>query len=614
MIGTMDIKMKKNITLSLTISLLSIAAVNAADDQQGSSATKLYWGDTHLHTSFSPDAYFLGNRNADPHSAYRYAQGLPIVNAATGARVQIDTPLDFLVIADHAEMMGVPYRLFKGDKDLAGTATGQRFIKMIKAGRGSEVFTEFLGNINAKRAVPEFNSPKIRRSVWQETTSIADHYNRPGKFTAMVGWEWTSTPGGKNLHRVIFTPQSGKKASEFLPFSALEDDTPEGLWKWLEQTSKKQNTDFVSIPHNSNISGGLMFDQVDSQGRPITANYARTRMRWEPVAEATQIKGDSETHPVLSPKDEFSNFETYRHLLSAKSVGPMPITEGDYIRSALKRGLSMEQEFGVNPYKFGLIGSSDAHTGQAGAEEDNFAGKVSIFGKPESHDQETTTNVKGWDFSASGLAAVWAKDNTREEIFKAFKRKEVYATTGSRIGLRMFGGWRFKRSDLQSKDLAVPGYAKGVPMGSDLASAPKGKAPSFLVQAVMDPKGALLDRVQMVKGYLDSNGKPQEKVFNLAVSSERKVKKDGSVAAVKNNVDVEKSSYMNSVGAKELSVMWKDPEFNASQRAFYYVRVLEIPTPRHTLYDAVAMKVKHPEDHATSIQERAYSSPIWYTP
>lgn len=599
----------KNLTATLV--LLSASGLAQAEPQ-------LLWGDTHLHTSFSPDAYFLGNRSVDPHGAYRYAQGLPIVNAATGARVQIDQALDFLLIADHAEMMGVPYRLFKGDPELASTATGQRFIKMVKAGRGADVFAEFLGNINAKRAVPEFNTDRIRRSVWEETTAIADEYNQPGKFTTLVGWEWTSTPGGNNLHRVVFTPQSGKEASATIPFSALDDDQPEGLWKWFEKASRENNSDYMSIPHNSNISGGLMFNSVDSEGRPITAEYARTRMRWEPVVEITQIKGDSETHPLLSPGDEFADFETYRHLLSATGNTDAPVEAGDYVRSALKSGLEMEQKLGVNPYKFGVIGSSDAHTGQGSAEETNFAGKVSIYGKPESYDSQVsataTSKVKGWDFSASGIAAVWAEENTRESIFEAFKRKEVYATSGTRIGLRFFGGWQFKSRDAKKKNLAKLGYRKGVPMGGDLTAAPGGKVPSFLVQAVQDPMGAKLDRLQMVKGYLDDAGKPQEQVYNLAVSSERKIDKSGKVASVENTVDIERASYQNTVGESEFTVVWKDPDFDPAQRAFYYVRVLEIPTPRHTLLDAVAMNKEHPKSQSTSIQERAYSSAIWYTP
>lgn len=610
----MILKKSTGIAVCLAASV-SMSSLSLASGQQ---SKQLLWGDTHLHTSFSPDAYFLGNRSVDPHGAYRYAQGLPIVNAATGARVQIDRPLDFLLIADHAEMMGVPYRLFRGDPELAGTKTGQRFIKMVKEGRGADVFAEFLGNINAKRATPEFNSDRIRRSIWQETTSLADQYNQPGKFTTLVGWEWTSTPGGRNLHRVVMTPASGESASRYIPFSALDDDTPEGLWSWLDKTSTQYQTDFISIPHNSNISGGLMFNTVDSEGRPLTADYARSRMRWEPVVEATQIKGDSETHPLLSPSDEFADFETYRHLLSVNEGSLAPVEKGDYIRSALLRGLSFEQSLGVNPYKFALIGSSDAHTGQGAAEEHNFAGKVSIYGKPESYDQRVSesnaTTVSGWDFSASGLAAVWAKDNTREEIFAAFKRKEVYATSGTRIGLRVFAAWDFNQRDKKAKDLAEVGYRKGIPMGGDLITAPKGKSPTLLIQAVRDPEGAKLDRLQVVKGYVDEAGVAHEKVFNVAVSAERKLDKNGQTTQVRNTVNHKTGGYSNTVGDDEFVVVWKDPAFDPGQRAFYYARVLEIPTPRHTLLDAVAMNKKHPKNISSTIAERAYSSPIWYTP
>lgn len=599
--------MKKIHTVLSFAAMLGSSTMILAEDP---SSTQLLWGDTHLHTSFSPDAYFLGNRSADPHTAYRYAKGLPIINAATRARVQIDRPLDFLVVADHAEMMGVPYRLFRGDPQLASTKIGQRFIKMVKEGRGTDVFLEFLGNINAKRATPEFNTPEVRRSVWQETSNIAEQYNEPGKFSALIGWEWTSTPGGNNLHRVIFSAQNAEQAQTYTPFSALDNDTPEGLWQWLDQTSRAQKTDFVSIPHNSNISSGLMFNTVDSEGRTITADYARTRMRWEPVAEITQIKGDSETHPLLSPNDEFADFETYRHLLSAKSAEPANVNAGSYLRSTLMRGLELEQKTGVNPYKLGLIGSSDAHTGQAGAEELNFAGKVSVFGKPEALDQASSTGVSGWDFSASGIAAVWAEENTRESIFQAFKRKEVYATSGSRIGLRFFGGWDFSSSDARSSRLAKRGYRKGVPMGGDLTAGADGRAPSFLIQAVKDPEGANLDRVQVVKGFTDANGQAKEKVYDVALADASR-DKQGRLA---NTVNLKTGVYQNSTGASDFALVWKDPSFDPKQRAFYYVRVLEISTPRHTLLDAIALQKEHPAGHSRTIQERAYSSPIWYTP
>jgi hypothetical protein len=358
--------MKK--TLPILIGGLLAATVQAE--------TQLLWGDTHLHTAFSPDAYFLANRTADPHSAYRFAKGLPIVSARTGARVQIDTPLDFLVVSDHAEMMGVPYRLFKGDPALVATETGKRYIGMIKQGKGIDVFQEFLGSINRNESIKDFDSPEIRQSIWQTSTDIAEQYNEPGKFTTLIGWEWTSTPGGNNLHRVVFSRNDADTAQKYTPFSSLDSNRPEQLWQWLDTTAAQHNTDFVSIPHNSNISGGKMFATQDSDGRALSADYARARMRWEPVVEATQIKGDSETHALLSPNDEFATFESYRHLLSVDpNAGPAPVTKGDYIRSALMTGLEQENKIGVNPFKFGVIGSSDAHTSQGAAEEHNFAAK-----------------------------------------------------------------------------------------------------------------------------------------------------------------------------------------------------------------------------------------------
>jgi hypothetical protein len=581
--------------------------------------TEVYFGDTHLHTSFSPDAYFLENKTADPDDAYRFAKGLPIVHPYHRARIQIETPLDFLVVADHAEMMGVPYKLFQGEPELVRTETGKRFVQEVEEGKGVEVFMEFIARINAGKPFPDLDSEQVKRSIWKESIAITERHNEPGRFTSFVGWEWTSTPNGNNLHRVVFTPQGGRTARRFIPFNSFDSDEPEDLWSWLEKTSAEAKASFVSIPHNSNISGGLMFDEVDSKGRPISAEYARTRMKWEPIVEMTQIKGDSETHPGLSPNDEFADFESFEHLLSAsqtEDVGDGGIKPGDYARSALMRGLEIEARTGVNPYKFGMIGSTDSHTGAATAEEDNFAGKVALDSTPENTltAEPIAMGISGADMSASGLAAVWAEENTRESIFAAFQRKEVYATTGTRLRVRFFGGFEYRPYDADAKDLARVGYDKGVPMGGDLSAAPAGKAPTFLVHAAKDPVAANLDRIQIVKGWLGADGKAREKVYDVALSDDRKVGRRGKVRPVGNTVDLETATYTNSIGDAQLATVWTDPDFEPSQRAFYYARVLEIPTPRHTLYDAVALGMKHPKDHSATIQERAYTSPIWYTP
>lgn len=615
------------LVLAIAISVLlvgcgkggSLDAIDAASLSR-SEPTQVYWGDTHLHTSYSPDAYFFGNTSADPDTAYRYAKGLPVHHPYHKARIQIGTPLDFVVIADHAEMMAVPLRLFQGDERLTNTASGKRFIEMIKAGKNQAVFFEFITAINRNQPFVDLNGEDIRRSVWHDTIAITEKHDDPGTFTSFIGWEWTSTPDGKNLHRVVFTPEGGDIAEKFVPYSAFDSDEPEDLWAWLDATSARTGASFVAIPHNSNISGGLMFNDVDSEGRPITAQYARTRMKWEPVIEVTQIKGDSETDPILSPNDEFAAFEPFKHALDtealkegaeAAEVGP-----GDFARSALRRGLEIEAKTGANPYKFGMIGSTDSHTGMSSAEEDNFHGKTAFDSTP-ANTFATYLDIEGFgaDMSASGMAGVWAESNDRRAIFEAFSRKEVYATTGPRIRVRFFGGWSFDDGDAKWKDLARIGYDKGVPMGGDLTRGPEGKAPRFLVYAVKDPKSANLDRIQIVKGWLTASGNTEEKVYDIAWSDDRKLREDGALEPVGNTVDLATGAYTNEIGDAQLSAVWQDPDFDPDVRAFYYVRALQIPTPRHTLLDAIALGMDPSETgHPPTIQERAYSSPIWYTP
>ncbi|MGD8607687.1 MAG: DUF3604 domain-containing protein [Myxococcales bacterium] len=586
----------------------------------GGEPNEVFWGDTHLHTSYSPDAYFFGNTTADPETAYRYAKGIPVMHPYTRAKIQIHTPLDFLVVADHAEMMGVPLRLFQGDERLTKTATGQRFMKMVSDGKNQEVFFEFITAINKNEPFQDLASEDVQRSVWADSVAITERHNDPGKFTSFIGWEWTSTPDGKNLHRVVFIPQGADTAAKFLPYSSFDSSRPEDLWAWLETTSEKTGARFVAIPHNSNISGGLMFPEVDSDGRPITAEYARTRMRWEPVIEVTQIKGDSETDPILSPNDDFADFEPFRHAIDTEAIqsgaGPAPADPGDFARSALKRGLEIEAKVGANPYKFGMIGSTDSHTGMASTEEDNFWGKTAFDSTPK-NTFATYLGIKGFgaDMSAAGLAGVWSEENTREALFEAIRRKEVYASTGPRVRLRFFGGWDFKTKDAGKKNLAEVGYKAGVPMGGDLTAAPKGKAPRFLVYAIKDPRGPNLDRIQIVKGWLDANGSGQERVYDVVWSGDRALSSDGKLEPVGNTVDLTTGMYKNDIGAPQLASVWEDPDFDAGARAFYYVRVLQIPTPRHTLYDAIALDMDPSETgHPATIQERAYSSPIWYTP
>ncbi|NOQ82389.1 MAG: DUF3604 domain-containing protein [Myxococcales bacterium] len=577
--------------------------------------TRLYWGDTHLHTSYSADAYFLGNRSAGPDTAYRWAQGLPVVHPSTQSRVQIRTPLDFLVVADHAEMLTVPERLMNGDPKLSNTPTGRKWIEMMGAGKGAQIFEyEFGAAINSNTPIADFDTESIKGAAWGDVVQAAERHYAPCSFTSFIGWEWTSTPNGNNLHRVVFMPDGEEKARAFLPFSSFDSDKPEDLWAWLEETSERVGTDFVAIPHNSNISGGLMFDEMDSEGRPITAEYARMRMRWEPVVEVTQIKGDSETHPKLSPNDELAGFETFSHLLKVGG-GQAEVSEGDYVRSSLQRGMQIDQNVGANPYKFGMIGSTDSHTGLASAEESNFWGKFAIDSTPETTFVEIAAGLSGADMSASGLAAVWAEENTRMSLFAAFKRKEVYATTGPRIRVRFFGGWHFKSKNAQQPGMVNIGYTYGHPMGSDLTKAPEDEAPKFLMYAVKDPAGANLDRMQIVKGWVDAGGQAHEKVYDVALAGARQYDEQGRALPIASTVDLKTGKYHNVFGAPSLSAYWEDPDFDRTQRAFYYLRVVQIPTPRHTLSDAIALGMD-PNDtgHPSVIQERAYSSPIWYTP
>jgi len=634
--------MKKDFTLRILPLFLAVALAIPA--QAGEMRkTEVFFGDTHLHTSYSPDAYLMQNRTADPDTAYRYAKGLPVVHPYHRAKIQIKTPLDFLVVADHGEFMGVIPKLLQGDPLFADTDIGKRYLKMFKEGKETEVFGELIGFVNTLKPPPSLNSEKVNRSVWTEIMDAAERHYDPGKFTTFLGWEWSSTPAGANLHRVIFIREGKANGAKFLPYTSFNSPKPEELWKWLDATSKDTGTNFVAIPHNQNISKGFMFPIADSDGKPITKAYAESRMRWEPIVETTQIKGDSETHPILSPTDEFADFETYDHYIEVGEGKSIPLFDdaflgklsdkdrkyvakhkdrtakvGDYSRAALMRGLAIKARIGANPYKFGMIGSTDSHTGMSSSEEDNFWGKMGLDSTPENTLDPKKLLVPpktyGADMGAAGLAAVWAEKNNRESIFDAFRRKETYATTGTRIRLRLFGGWDFAPADAQAKSPADIGYKKGVPMGGDLSKAPKGKAPTFLIRAVKDPNHANLDRIQIIKGWVDKDGKPHEKIFNVAASDGRKVGKRGKVKPVGNTVDLKTATWTDSIGDAQLAAVWKDPEFDPGRDAFYYVRVLQIPTPRHTLYDAVALNKPHPKQYPATIQERAYSSPIWYTP
>lgn len=586
---------------------------------------RVYFGDTHLHTSFSTDAGMIG-AILGPEEAYRFARG-EAVTSNTGLPVQLGRPLDWLVVADHAENLGLAPAIAESNPELLKNDWGRTVHGYVKEGtiEGQiKAYDAWLERMN-KLDDPLKELTGLSKTMWAKVTAAAEKYNEPGRFTAFIGYEWTSMPDGNNLHRNVIFRDGKDKADQIVPMSQYDSTDPEKLWEWMANYEKKTGGKLLAIPHNGNLSNGLMFDDVTlTTKKPIDRDYAVRRMRWEPLYEVTQIKGTGEAHPSLSPADELADFEIW----DKASFGPIPKTPEmlpkEYAREAYKRGLAYETKLGANPFKFGIVGSTDAHTGLPTTQEDNFFGKVVglepsadpirfeevIAGRPAPKGSQ----IYARQTSASGLAGVWAQANTREAIWDAMARKEVYATTGTRLLVRVFGGFDFTAKDLQRSDFAERGYAGGVAMGGDLKSAPAGKAPAFLIRALRDADGANLDRIQIVKGWLDSAGKTHERVYDVAWSGDRKMGADGKLPAVGNTVNAAEASYDNSIGAATLAAYWKDPAFDARQRAFYYVRVLEIPTPRWTTFDAKFFGVALPKDVPSSIQERAFTTPIWYSP
>ena len=579
--------------------------------------TRVFWGDTHLHTRNSADAYSLGNMNLTPADAYRFAQGQEVL-AHNGMKVKLRRPLDFLVVSDHAEYLGGYYRFNVGDPHVVDTAAGKQWQGYLEEGDPAKL----IGAFTASMADPENNYPfpeATRRAIWQDVAQTADDYNRPGQFTAFTGYEWTSMIRGNNLHRVVIYKDGADKVAQLPPFSGQDSLDPRELWKALARYEEQTGGEVLAIAHNGNLSNGMMFPDNSVDGKPINKAYARLRARWEPVYEVSQVKGDGESHPTLSPDDEFADFENW----DWDNIGRNePKTDAmlphEYARSALKLGLRHERKLGVNPFKFGMIASTDGHNTVSTTEEDNFFGKF-----PESEPTpERMTNAmaadrlwQNWRIVASGYAAVWARENTREALFAALKRREVYATTGSRIQVRFFGGWNYAADDVQKPNYLDLGYAGGVPMGGDLSEAPKDQAPAFMLVASKDPRGANLDRIQVIKGWLDRDGSLQEKVYDVAWSGDRTADpQTGKVGPVGSTVDVATATWRNTIGATDLATVWRDPDFDPRERAFYYARVLEIPRPRWTTYDAVFFDVELPDDAPRTVQDRAYTSPIWYTP
>jgi hypothetical protein len=588
--------------------------------------TRPYFGDQHLHTSFSMDAGAFGAR-LTPRDAYRFARGEEI-KSNSGQPVKLSRPLDWLVVADHSDNMGFFPDLFAGKPELLADPTGKKWYDMLQSGKGGQAAMEIIVSFSHgtfPKDLMYFPGTRAYKGAWQETIAAAEQYNEPGRFTAFIGYEWTSNTGGNNLHRNVIFRDNGDKASQVEPYTVYPpygSDNPADLWKWMDAYEKKTGGSVLAIAHNGNLSSGLMFPVVEAFGKKVDREYAETRAKWERLYEATQTKGDGETHPFLSPNDEFADFERWdKGNLDGSIAKKKEMLEFEYARSAYKNGLKLEQTVGANPYKFGLVSGSDAHTGLSAMEEDNFFGKTAPQEpSPERmsatfiDNKETGVKVMDWEVCAAGYGAVWANDNTREAIWDAMQRKETYSTTGSRMVVRFFGGWDFEAKDAQDRMPASVGYSKGVPMGGDLRQAPAGKSPTFLVAALRDPMGANLDRIQIIKGWLDTKGELHEKVHDVAWGGNRKPGADGKLPSVGSTVDVANATWTNTIGAPELIAVWKDPDFDATGRAFYYARVIEIPTPRWTSYDQKRFGVAPSPGTRMTITERAYTSPIWYTP
>ena len=626
--------MAKAIAVFIGVSALAlsgcdrVADMNRKTDAQVSETEfpeRVYWGDTHLHTANSVDAFGFGVRLGS-EEALRFARGEE-VTATTGTKAKLAQPLDFLVIADHSDGLGVTKAIYDAPRLLIRDPLLRRWHDMMHEGpEGSQRVTAELIDMVGRGALPPAlinpeQQRKTTRTIWNAHTETVERYNEPGKFTAFMGFEYTLMPGGDNLHRVVMFRDGKNEADKVLPFSSLTGTSAAMLWDYMDNYEKVTGGKALAIPHNSNVSNGLMFELTGPDGGPMTADYARRRAAREPVVEVTQIKGDSESHPFLSPNDEFAGYgdagwELGNLSMQAKKTNAM--FAGEYVREALKRGLAIEARTGVNPYKFGMIGATDSHTALATGDENNFFGKHSGV-EPRAGRATQPQNLGsnqgrfGWHYLAGGYAGVWAKANTRAAIFDAMMRREVYATTGPRIQVRFFGGWDFTAADLKT-NMVKAGYTRGVPMGADMKPG-AGKAPSFIVSALKDPMGGNLDRAQVIKGWVDAAGKLHEKIFDVVWSEPaRRGLNGGKLTPVGDTVNLANATYSNSIGAPELMTVWTDPEFDARVKAFYYVRVLEIPTPSWPAYDAVRFKVKMPPQVQMKAQERAYTSPIWYIP
>lgn len=580
--------------------------------------TKVLWGDTHVHTNLSFDANFSNGFRIGPEEAYRLARG-ELIRGNSGQPVKLVRPLDFVAIADHAVNMGLVQAVWDQSKLVRFQPDFERWHHILQQARhrdGDAIDLIIQASRPPANVTPLLTDETIE-DAWSKSTILADRYNAPGKFTAFIAYEWTAMTAGNNLHRVVLFKDDASSTGSIRPFSMQDSTDPEALWAFMKHYQETTGGQVLAIPHNGNASNGMMFETKRASGSDFSLDYAIERMRWEPLYEVTQIKGDAETHPFLSPDDPFADYETWDrgNIQGTKSKEDWML-KYEYGRSALRLGLEQEHQLGANPFQMGFIGSSDSHTGMAAVREDNFMGKFGIdephSGRYSKIQQTGRVSMPRSEYAAAGYAAVWAHENTRESIFEAMRRREVYATTGPRITVRFFGGWGFDLNDHLKPNFAGIGYTKGVPMGSQLSRSVNGDSPRFLVSATKDPDGANLERIQIVKGWIDSEGKSHEKVYDVALSDNRHPVNHSIAQPIRSTVNIKSATYDNSVGSPILGTVWSDPDFKPDQPAFYYARVLEIMTPRWTTYDAAFFGTALPSDIPAVHQERAYTSAIWY--
>jgi len=571
---------------------------------------KVFFGEQHMHTRNSFDAFSLGVIQTW-EQAYRYGMGEVVTHPTTGQKIQRRTPYDFVAITDHSEYFGVLKDLVDPNSPLSKSDFAKGYAAGLKnPSQGQQYMAQLITTLLTNKPMPQYVTPKLLTSNWEKYVAAADRFNQPGKFTTIVAFEWTSIPDGRNMHRNVWF----RDKAPAVPFSAFDSIYPADLWTYLE-VQRSAGIDCFAIPHNANVSDGWMFAPRKFLGGPMDERYARRQALNEPVFEMAQIKGQSEAHPLLSPNDEFADFELWANLINT----PVPSqVKFGFFRQALAEGFRIEQATGYNPFKMGVVAGADAHTGTQPNEEFNFTGGHGTIDDTPQKRLDTRVNATGLlppIPSSACTTAVWADANTRPALFDAVKRKESYGTSGTLIRLRFFGGWNYTSGLLEDKELVKKAYAGGVPMGGDLPAASGSKAPTFAVWALKDPQSGNLDRIQIIKVWLDKRmDSPTEKIYDVALSDGRTVGEDGAVKPVGNTVDVKTATYTNDIGDAKLAAVWTDPDFDPNRPAAYYARVLEIPTPRWSTFDAVRNKLPLPKVVPPSIQERAWSSPIWYTP